>query len=157
MLTLSCCWMAATMLTATCWWGKLMLIVTTRTNWMINNVMPDSIIMNKTFRSLLPPLVFEFNEPKVSSPETALTSKNTLRILYTIKPVTRAFTAMDAAKLVAITGGPQRASWNPALSSNIVAASDPNQVARDDKIEIGLSKEDRPTDLRIRLQGIMVG
>ena len=132
--------MAATKLIATCWWGKSMLIITTRTNWMINNVMPDSIIMNKTFRSLLPPLAFEFNEPKVSSPETALTSKNTLRILYTIKPVTRAFTAMDAAKLVTITGGPQGAIWNPAWSSNVVEASDPNQVARDDKLKSAYQK-----------------
>ena len=48
--------------------------------------------------------------PKVRSTEllvTALISKNTLRILNTIKPVTRVFTAKDRIKLVKITTGCQ--------------------------------------------------
>ena len=70
---------------------------TTRTSWMANNAIPDSIIMNMTCRSLVPPV-----EPKDRSTEitAALTSKNTSRILNTIKPVTRVFTAMDKARHV---------------------------------------------------------
>ena len=51
-----------------------------------------------TCRSLVP-LV----EPKLRSTEVGLirlTSKNTLRILNTIKPVTNVFTAMEVAKAV---------------------------------------------------------
>ena len=62
---------------------------------MANNAIADSIITNMICRSLVPPV-----EPKVRSTEVALTSKNTLRILNTIKPVTKVFTAMDVAKLV---------------------------------------------------------
>ena len=40
----------------------------------------------------------------------ALTSKNTPRILNTIKPVTRVFTAMDRVKLAIIIGIPQKSS-----------------------------------------------
>ena len=67
---------------------------TIRTSWMANNAIPDSIIMNMIFRNLLP-LV----EPKVCSTEVGLTPV-ALRILNTIMPVIRAFTAMDAAKPV---------------------------------------------------------
>ena len=69
---------------------------TTRTCWMANNAIPDSIIMNMTDRSLVPPVATE--------PSATLTSKNTFRILNTIKVVTRAFTAMDKAKLVINNG-----------------------------------------------------
>ena len=60
---------------------------------MTNNAVPDSIIMNMIRRILMPPI-----EPKVRSTEV-LTSA-TLRILNTIMPVTKAFTAKDAAKHV---------------------------------------------------------
>jgi hypothetical protein len=53
--------------------------------------------MNMICRSLEPPPV-ELNEPNVRSTEVDLNSKNTLRILNKIKPVTRAFTAMDVPK-----------------------------------------------------------
>ena len=69
-------------------WFKL--LITTRASWTENNAMPDSIIMNITCWSLGPPV--EINEPNFRSPEVALT---TLRILNTIKHVTRAFTTMD--------------------------------------------------------------
>ena len=69
---------------------------TTRTSWMANNAIPDSIIMNMTDRSLVLPVA--------SEPSAGLTSKNTFRILNTIKVVTRAFTAMDKAKLVINNG-----------------------------------------------------
>ena len=101
----------------------------TRTIWMANNAIPDSIITNMTCRSLVPPV-----EPKVRSTEVALTSKNTLRILKTIKPVTRVFTAMDAAKLVRITGIPQ------VVGTNVVARTDASQVARGDKLKSALKK-----------------
>ena len=39
-------------------------------------------------------------EPKVLSIDVGLIPKNTFRILNTIKPVTRVFTAMDAIKPV---------------------------------------------------------
>ena len=67
---------------------------TTRTSWMENNAIPDSIIMNMICRNLLPSV-----EPKVRSTEVCLTPE-ALRILNTIMPVTRVFTAMDAAKPV---------------------------------------------------------
>ena len=62
--------------------------------------------MNMICRSLLvlPPVA-----PKVRSTEVGFTSKNTLRILSTIKPVIRAFTAMDNAKLMIINGSKGRA------------------------------------------------
>ena len=70
--------------------------------------------------NLVPPV-----EPKVCSTEVllALTSKNTLRILNlkTIKPVTRPFTAMVAAKLVIAT-------WKVLIKSGI------SQVARSYKL-----------------------
>ena len=52
-------------------------------------------------RDLVPPV-----EPNVCSTEVvaALTSKNTVRILNTIKPVTRPFTAMVAVRLVIVSG-----------------------------------------------------
>ena len=80
-------------------WSSIKLLITTRTNWMANSPIPDSIIMNMICRSLGLPV--ELNEPNVCSTEVALViSKNTLRILNTIKPVTRAFTTMDVAKAV---------------------------------------------------------
>jgi hypothetical protein len=72
---------------------------TTRTSWTANNAIPDSIIMNMICRKLVPPV-----GPKDSPTEVGLTSKNTLRILITIKVVIRAFTAMDKAKHVIING-----------------------------------------------------
>ena len=52
-----------------------------------------------TEESLLPPV-----GPKVCPVEVGLTSRNTLKILYTIKPVTRAFTTMDAVRPVKDNG-----------------------------------------------------
>ena len=83
------------------------MVITTRTSWMANNAIPDSTIMNMICRSLGPPV--ELNKPSVRSTEvTLVTSKKTLRILNTIKPVTRAFTAMDAIKAVRASLLPQR-------------------------------------------------
>ena len=67
---------------------------TKRISWMANNAIPDSIIMNMMCRNLLPSV-----EPKVCSTEVGLTPV-ALRILNTIMPVIKAFTAMDAAKPV---------------------------------------------------------
>ena len=69
---------------------------TTRTTWMANNAIPDSIIMNMICRNLFPPV-----DPKVRSIEVGLTPV-VLRILNTIMPVTRVFTTMDAVKAVVI-------------------------------------------------------
>ena len=57
--------------------------------------------MNMICRNLVPPV-----EPKVRSTEVlaVLTSKNTLRFLNTIKPVTRQFTAMVRVRLVTVSG-----------------------------------------------------
>ena len=61
---------------------------TIRTSWMANNAIPDSIIINMICRySFLPPT-------KVGLTPVAM------RILNTIMPVTKVFTAMDAAKPV---------------------------------------------------------
>ena len=107
---------------------------TTRTSWMANNIIPDSIITNMICRSLVPPPAVE---PKVRSTKVmvALTSKKTLRILNTIKPVTRVFTAMDKAKLVRVTVFPQAApeSWP---CTNVAAPSCASQVARGDKLKL---------------------
>ena len=72
-----------------------------RTSWMTSKVIPDSIITNTICRNLVPPV-----EPKVRSTEVveALTSKNTLRILNAIKPVTKPFTVMVAARPVVDRG-----------------------------------------------------
>ena len=102
---------------------------TRRTSWLTNNAIPDSIIMNMICRSL----VFSV-EPKVRLTETALTSKNTLRILNTIKPVTRAFTAMDNGKLVRVTVIPQ-AGLEYWPCTNVIAPFCASQVARDDKLK----------------------
>ena len=86
-------------------WSSARLVITTRTSWMANNAIPDSIIMAMICRSLGPS---ELNEPNIRSTEVKLTCKNTLRILNTIKPVTRAFTTMDAAKPVRVSVSPRR-------------------------------------------------
>ena len=109
------------------------LVITTRTSWMANNAIPDSIIMNMICWSLVPPV--GLNEPNVFSTEVGLTFKNTLRILNTIKPVARAFTTMDAAKPVRISVTPQRAVKGSPYS-NVNAAIDASQVARGDKLEL---------------------
>ena len=101
---------------------------TRRISWMANNAMPDSIMTNMTCRSLLPPV-----ESKVSSAKIGLTSKNTLRILKTIKPVTRAFTTMDAVRPVISITTPQWAIANSPCT-NIDAPSCPSQVARGDRL-----------------------
>ena len=85
--------------------------------------------MNMICRSLVSP-AFELNEPRVRSIEVALTSKNTLRILNTIKPVARVFTAMEAAKAVRVAVNP-KGSVDP--GTHVFAtptASGTSQVAR---------------------------
>ena len=62
------------------------MVSTNRTIWMTNIAMPDSISTNMMDQSFLPPLM-------------PMTSRNTLKILNTIKPVTRVFTVMDMARL----------------------------------------------------------
>ena len=83
------------------------LVSKTRINWTANNAIPDSIIMNMICRSLKPSV--EPNEPNFRSTEVGLDFKNTLRILNTIMPVIRAFTAMDVAKPVITKVFPQGA------------------------------------------------
>ena len=106
---------------------------TMQTSWVINNAIADSIIMNMTCRSLVPPPV----EPKVRSTEVAvaLTCKNTLRILKTIKPVTRVFTAMDKVILVRDTVFIQTALkiW---FCTNIFAPFFASQITRGNKLEL---------------------
>ena len=104
---------------------------TRRITWMANNIIPDSIIANIMCWSLLvaPPV-----EPKVGLTKIGLTSKNTLRILNTIMPVTRAFTAMDVARLAIPDVFPQPTNtiW-PCI--NVVRPSATSQVARGDKLK----------------------
>lgn len=89
---------------------------TTRTIWMANIAKPDLIITNMACRSLVPPL-----EPKVRSTGVmvVLTSKKTLRILNTIKPVTRAFTAIDKTRLVIFTGNHCGNVVRPCIASQV--------------------------------------
>ena len=97
---------------------------------MANNAMPDSIIMNMMCRNLEPRV--GLNEPNVCSNEA---SKNTvtMRILNTIKPVTRALTTMDAAKPVVDSTSPQIAVKD--AESFINAPSAASQVARGNKLK----------------------
>ena len=119
-------------------WSSTRLVITTRTSWMANNAIPDSITMNMICWSLGPPV--ELNEPNVFSTEVILTSKNTMRILNTIKPVTRAFTTMDEAKPVRASVSPQLALKN--LSSSInVAPPDVTQVARGYELKSAFQNE----------------
>ena len=114
--------------------SSMRLEITTRISWMVNNATPDSIIMNMMCRSLVPPV-----EPNVRSTEVVLTSKNTLRILNTIKPVTRAFMAMDTAKHVRISLVAQRTLKDSPYSKWVASVnrkpSDAIQEARDDNLK----------------------
>ena len=87
--------------------------------------------MKMICRSLVPPLP---SEPNDRSTEVGLTSKKTLRILNTIKPVTRVFTAMDATKAVRVVGYPQKATKSRPCSF-VIAPRDACQVARGDKLK----------------------
>ena len=120
-------------------WTSIRLQITTRTSWMANNAIPDSIITNMICRSLGAPV--ELNEPNGRSTD----SKNTLtgRILNTIKPVTSAFTTMDAAKLVRTIMFPLSGvkTWpffiliNPSAPASQVAISDKLKSAYQMKID----------------------
>ena len=149
---------------------------TTRTTWMANNAIPDSIIMNMICLNLVPGPP---NEPQVRSTEARLISKNTLRILSTITPVTRVFTAREMAKLIIINGSKGRydpygikfklTPMDPSahlsmdqtplsfnlLKLNVIWESDPSQAARRRKFEIRLLDEESLkidyTDLCMRL------
>ena len=86
--------------------------------------------MNMICRSVVPPV--KLIEPNVRSNEVASglpVSHNTLRILKTIKPVTRAFTTMDAVRPVKINVSPQGA-FKRLLFSIVIAPSDTSQVTR---------------------------
>ena len=101
---------------------------------MANNAIPDSIIMNMICRSFGPPV--ELNDPNVRSTEvtsglSCLTSKNTVRILNTIKLVTRAFTTIDTAKPVRSRGGLKD---SPSLIVIALSAA-AIQVAKGDKLK----------------------
>ena len=82
--------------------------------------------MNMICRNLLPPA-----EPKVYSTEVGL-NPMTLRILNTIMPVTRVFTAMDAANPVINTVFGQ--ALELVLLYSLKAAT--SQVARGDKLKL---------------------
>jgi hypothetical protein len=106
-------------------------------SWTASNAIPDSIIMNMTCLRLVPPV------PKVRSNEvvTVLISKNTLRILNTIKPVTMVFTAMDRTKLVGINGfsgipaAKPKYTDSPWKNVNPFGPSDAREIARGDKLK----------------------
>ena len=141
---------------------------TKRTSWIANNVIPDSTIMNTICRSLVPLVDSKVRED----------SKNTFKILNTIKAVIKAFTAMDKAKLVIINGSKGRpessSNWkkftpidpsshlsilvhNATLEGNVKSfenwESDPSQVARDNKLKLAYRMKilDSVTDLCMRL------
>ena len=78
----------------------------------------------------------ELNEPSVRWTEVVLTStgKNTLRILNTIRPVTRVFTAIVATKAVRVNVFHQATVEDPRgpgpPGSIFAGLSEVNQVAR---------------------------
>ena len=100
---------------------------------MVNNAIPDSITTNMIRRSLVSSL--GLIEPNVRSTDVGITPKNTLRILNTIKLVTRAFTTMDDSKAVRTIVGPQGALFNWPCS-NITEPSDASQVAIGNKSKL---------------------
>jgi hypothetical protein len=67
------------------------LVAMSLANWIENNAMLDSIIMNMIDRRFVPPVA-----PESTWSEVVLTSQNTFNILNTIKLVTRAFTVIDS-------------------------------------------------------------
>jgi hypothetical protein len=98
---------------------------------MANNAIPDSIIMNMICRSLVSPVD---SESKVRLTEIALTSKNTLMILNTIKPVTRVFTAIDKGRLIRVTVIPQ-AELEYWPCTNVTVPFCTSQVARGNNLK----------------------
>jgi len=83
--------------------STLRMLSTTRINWIANIAIPDSImmkIMDRTLASVLPML-------RVRSPKVGTSSRDNLRILSTIKPVTTAFTVKEMARLVIVAILPQ--------------------------------------------------
>ena len=68
---------------------------TNQTTWIASNAIPDSIIKKMICRNLLPSV-----ERKVCSIEVIGIAPVSLKILNTIMPVIRVFTAMEAAKPV---------------------------------------------------------
>ena len=70
----------------------------TRTNWMENKTMPDSIMTK--IRDLPPVTPRNLWGDFSAELLERWTCRNTLKILHTIKPVIRAFTAMEMATLV---------------------------------------------------------
>ena len=125
---------AITLLDASNSWTADRLVITMQTSWIANKAIPDSIIMNMICRSVVPPVEVELNEPNVRSTEVGLITMNTLRILSTIKPVTRAFAARDAAKPVRTNVLPQGVieDWPCIIARAPFVAS---QVARGDKLK----------------------
>ena len=107
--------------------------------------MPDSIITNRIWRSLV------LGKPKVRPIEVASESI-VLKILNTIKPVTKAFTAMEMNKAVTVNVTPQEViiNWTCTNSNEPNGAS---QVARGNKLKsiYILLNEGRLTDLSMRL------
>ena len=104
------------------------LVNTTRASWMANNAIPDSIITDIMCWSM----VFSVELPNVRSTEVDLTPLNTLRILNTIKPVTRAFVTMEATKPVR-TNVIYQGAYNNWPCSTVTAPCDASQVAKVDK------------------------
>ena len=85
---------------------------------MANNAIADSIITNMICRYL-----GLSDDPKVRSTEVGILIPMTLKILNTIIPVTKVFTAMEAAK--------------PTINNvvGVPGAINASQVARGDKLE----------------------
>ena len=81
----------------------------------------------------------------------ALTSRNTLKILNTIKPVTRAFTLIDITRLAVVILVPQVAELMlPAVIKFPEAAT--NHVTTGDKLEpVNDRLENNVADLRMRM------
>ena len=102
---------------------------TTKITCKANNAMADSINANTMDRNLLLPVA-----DKIFSYKTGSTSQYTLTILNRIKPVTRAFTAKDMAKLVETIDRPHLAfiSWLFETDSEL---RDVNQIAEGSKFE----------------------
>lgn len=120
--------------------GMMPVLVTNRANWIKKNkAIPDSTSMNMTRQNVLPSVM-----PKFWSSMIVLTCRYTFKILNTIKPVTRTFTAMEIimAVLSSVISHPGPNTWPRTLDKELLAPP---------VIQIARSNRFRPNNVKIRL------
>ena len=102
--------------------NRITMLTQNRANWIENKAIPDSISMNMTRRSVFPPV-------------KALTSRNTLKILKTINPVTRAFIIIDSVRPVRVRILLQAECVWPSTTANTGRVACAIQIARNYRLK----------------------